>query len=156
MVIRHLFRLLEFLLRQKRFNLSEILARIRVVVIMRLAGPEARIVQRDSFGLCPAENHSGGKSVAQRRGLHPALGRLLVPDQHVARASRGAGPQPDTQSGGGNGGKESSSGYECVPVHGLFMSERWQYCRDRPGFVPSRGRFLARMKFSSQAMLIAE
>jgi len=39
---------------------------------------------------------------------------------------------------------------------GLWPSNLSIKCSDEPGFVPSSGRFLARMKFSSPGMLTAE
>ena len=87
--VGHLLGLLELPREDQVADLREVLDRFGVVVVVRAAGPERALIQRDPLVLDAAEDHRPHDAVAERHRLQPSCGRLAVPQHHgLLRAAR--------------------------------------------------------------------
>ncbi len=85
MRIGHLLGFLELAGKDQIADLREVLARLGIVVVVRTAGPETGLVQRDALLSGAAEDHRPHEAVAERHGVQPLLARLAIPQDHLAR-----------------------------------------------------------------------
>ena len=83
MLVHQLFRLLIFLRVHQFLDLVVILMGFRIVVVVRTAGPEGGLVQRNALVLNPSEHIAAHVAVADQQAVQPDVaGGMVVPQHH--------------------------------------------------------------------------
>ena len=99
MLVNQFLSLLVFLVVHQLLDLVVVIVGLGIIVVVGTAGPEGRLVKRNTLILSPSENISAHIAVTDEQAVKPDIsGGLVVPENHLP-ARFGGGFRAGNQRG---------------------------------------------------------